>query len=477
MAIPMNCGHTCLSTDDFRGKRIIVMGLGRFGGGIGVIRYLVGRGARVLVTDQAAADTLGASLVKLAGLSVEYRLGEHRESDLAGADLLVISPAVDRRTSRFFHAAQARGVPWTTEMNLFLARCPARIVGVTGSIGKSTTCAMTHVILKHPQALEQLGARRALLGGNIGASLLESLDEITAADLVVLELSSFQLECVTDVKFEVASAGLTNVRPHHLDRHGTFDAYFDAKLNLLRALRRGGAAVAGTDDPKVVARARSIVEQRGARLIDATYPGEAGGVASGAGQAPVYALRVPGRHNQANAHMACRLSVSLGVSERVVRQALAEFAGLPHRLEFVAEIDDVRYYNDSKATSAEAVTTAIAAFDGPLVVLLGGKDIGDELDRVTDADWGRVRTAITFGESAARLAALLKSRKSDRPAPVVDSVATVQEAVVQAHHRARAGDVVVLTPGCPSYDAFVNYEARGASFIEAVRALPARRSG
>jgi len=435
------------------------MGLGRFGGGIGVTRFLVSRGARVLVTDRADESALRTSLDRLADLPVEYRLGEHRESDLDGADLLVISPAVDRRTSVFVQAAERRGVPWTTEINLFLERCPAQIVGVTGSIGKSTTCAMAHAILGHSAALAEIGARRAHLGGNIGASLLESLDAIAAEDVVVLELSSFQLDCVRGAAFAVDVAGVTNVRPHHLDRHGTFGEYLDAKLNLVRGLRRGGSVVIATADAPVVDSVRAIADERGARVMDAVHRGEK------------YELRVPGPHNQANAHMAVFLAGALGVTESTARTALAEFAGLPHRLEFVAEIDGVRYYNDSKATSAEAVATALASFDQPIVVLCGGKDIGAELDRIVEARWAGVRAAITFGDSGPRLAEMLRGLAGRSGALAVQQTSTVQDAVRGAREHVRPGDVVVLSPGCPSYDAFVNYEARGESFAQAVRGL------
>jgi UDP-N-acetylmuramoylalanine--D-glutamate ligase len=437
-------------------RRLVVMGLGRFGGGIGVTRFLVSRGARVLVTDRAGEDTLRGSLDKLADLPIEYRLGEHRDSDLDGADLLVISPAVDRQTSDFFQSAVARGVPWTTEMNLFLSRCRGRLVGVTGSIGKSTTCAMTHRILEDPRALAEIGARRAHLGGNIGASLLECPPDIASDDVVVLELSSFQLDCVGGVEFSIDVGGVTNVRPHHLDRHGTFEAYLDAKLNLVRALRRGGRGVVGTDDAQVVHAVETIAQQRCGVLVDAAYRGER------------YDLRVPGEHNQANAHLAAKLAGALGVSEATARAGLAEFAGLPHRLEFVREVDGVRYYNDSKATSPEAVATALAAFDGPLVVLCGGKDIGAELDRITEGHWDRVRTAITFGESAARLAGLLGTIECPTGTLPVQAAATIPDAVARARQAAQPGDVVVLSPGCPSYDAFVNYEARGELFAKAV---------
>jgi UDP-N-acetylmuramoylalanine--D-glutamate ligase len=164
-----------------RGKRAVVMGLGRFGGGVGVTRFLCARGADVRVTDRADEATLADSLAMLADLPVAYRLGGHDPADLDDTDLLVVSPAVDRRTNPFFLDACARGIPCTTEINLFLARCRARMVGVTGTIGKSTTCAMAHAICDHPDARATRTARKVLLGGNIGASLLEEVGKLNAA--------------------------------------------------------------------------------------------------------------------------------------------------------------------------------------------------------------------------------------------------------------------------------------------------------
>lgn len=448
-----------LKDERLSGRRIIVMGLGRFGGGVGVTRYLAACGARVLVTDMAAAESLGESLNAIADCGVELRLGEHREADLHGADLLVVSPAVDRRTSGFFQAAQRRGVPWTTEMNLFLERCPARIAGVTGSIGKSTTTAMLHAVLADAEAAAVGGYRRALMGGNIGQSLLGSLAELSRDDLVVLELSSFQLEAAAGVAFKADVAGLTNIRPHHLDRHGTFEAYYDAKLNLFRSQGERGVAVGGEIDEAARGRLADVVAMTGARYVHAGTNG--GG----------YELRLPGPHNQQNAHVAMALAQAVGVPEGIVRRVLAEFGGLPHRLAFVAEKNGVRYFNDSKSTSAEAVCTALRSFKESIVLLLGGKDIGAELDRLIEGEWDNVRAAVCFGEAGARLAGMLRERRGARGRLDVEHAKRLHEAAARAAQIARRGDVVLLSPGCPSYDEFNNYEHRGASFERFVRSL------
>jgi UDP-N-acetylmuramoylalanine--D-glutamate ligase len=445
------------SDEQLSRSRVVVMGLGRFGGGVGVTRFLAGRGARVLVTDLAAESALRDSIAALADVDVEYRLGEHVESDLDRADLLVVSPAVNRATSGFFQSAMARGLPWTTEMNLFLERCPAQMLGVTGSIGKSTTCAMLRAILEAPEAAASAGHRRTFLGGNIGESLLGALDDMTARDAVVLELSSFQLEAAAAVARSPHIAGITNIRPHHLDRHGDMASYLDAKLTLFRHQQPGDVALVGSDDVEPQCRVLALADARGARFVLAVHNGE------------TYDLRVPGAHNQANAHLAVMMARAFGVAGEVAQRAIGRYAGLPHRLEWVGEVDGVSYHNDSKSTSAEAVTTALKAIERPVVLLCGGKDTGAELDRIVDSPWHNVRAVITFGDAANRLGDLIEAHVARSGSLRVARAQKMAAAVHLAKGLARAGDAVILSPGCPSYDEFVNYEHRGREFIALVK--------
>ena len=433
-------------------RRVVVMGLGRFGGGISVTRFLVQQGATVLVTDSADKTTLSNSIKALSDLDVEMRIGSHRDRDLENADLLVVSPAVDRRNAPFFQEALRRGIPWTTEINLFIERCPATITAITGSIGKSTTCAMLHAILDAPAARKEAGFRRALLGGNIGGSLLLQLDDIAENDAVVLELSSFQLECTPLVKLAPRVAGITNARPHHLNRYADFDAYVDAKLNLFRDQPKGGTAVLGTDDTDLLRAVKSIADERGCDTVVAARKNEA------------YELLLPGAHNQDNAHMAVAMAVAMGVSESTAREAVATFAGLPHRLELIGQVHGVRYYNDSKSTSAEAISVALEALRGPVVLLCGGKDTGDELARIIDSDWRQVTAVICFGDSGERLAELIAQRALLSPGCLVRHAERMVNAVPLARTLARPGGAVLLSPGCPSYDEFTNYEERGNTF-------------
>ena len=215
----------------FSGKRVVVMGLGRFGGGIGVARWLCEQGARVLVTDLGTEAALAQSVASLEDLSLEYRLGGHDAADLDGCDLIVVSPAVDKRKSGFFQTAVEKGIPWTSEMTLFLERCCARIVGITGTAGKSTTTAMVGVVLEAARQAPGWRHGRVWLGGNIGRSLLADLGSMSPDDVVVLELSSFQLEDTVRLGKSPDLALVTNVRENHLDRHGSLQAYAEAKGN------------------------------------------------------------------------------------------------------------------------------------------------------------------------------------------------------------------------------------------------------
>lgn len=445
--------NACAPTD-VRGPHVIVMGLGRFGGGVGVTRWLCEQGARVLVTDLAPADQLADSVAKLDAGRVQFRFGGHDPADLDGAGLLVVSPAVDKPRSEFFRAAVERGIPWTSEMNLFLGRCPARLIGVTGSVGKSTTTAMLGAILGRAiEADTPLHGRRAWVGGNIGRSLLEDLPTMRPDDLVVLELSSFQLDDAAAVRRSPNVALLTNLRPNHLDRHGTFDAYADAKLNIARFQGHG--------DLLFVHETESDLRRRVAALPPRGRVETFGDPAT-LDLAAAY-LSIPGRHNRDNAAAALAVTRGLGVPDGVSLPALRAFAGLPHRLEFVREYRGARYFNDSKSTTPDAARTALSAFDAPVVMLVGGYDKLLPLEGLAADLAARARVVLCFGAVGERLAAAIRAApRGERPH--VEAVDDLPTALARARTVAAAGDAVVLSPGCASYDQFRNYEQRGDLF-------------
>jgi len=441
--------------DALCGMRVVVMGLGRFGGGVGVSRFLASRGARVLVTDSAKADSLISSTAALADLNVELRLGRHDSTDLDDAELLVVSPAVNTRTSAFVHDAIARRIPWTTEINLFLARCESTIVGITGSVGKSTSCAMLDAIAIEAVKRKSIPYDRVVLGGNIGRSLLETIDDLTDRDLIILELSSFQLEYVRTDSLRPQIAVITNVAPHHLDRHETMRAYLDAKLNLLRGQCPGQHVILGSDVEALLTAARRISEQRGTSIRTVGPPDQA------------FQLKLAGSHNQHNAAIAAAAAHSLGISNQVCRDALMNVMPLAHRLATIAESNGVTYINDSKSTSASSLATALRAIETPVILLCGGKYVDVEVNAISRLDLNGVRAAASFGEAGPALHSAMVGRLGDS-ARCFDRL---DDAIGWAHAMARSGDCVLLSPGLPSYDAFTNYEARGDAFAQIVAAL------
>lgn len=451
------------------GARVLVMGLGRFGGGVGVTRWLVSEGALVTVSDQADERALAESLSEIADLEVRLSLGGHRLDELDTVDLVIVNPAVVKSNSLFFAEIARRRMPWTTEMNLFCERCPAPVIGVTGTFGKSTTSAMIAAALEGCRAAGATGYTAIHLGGNIGVSLLPKLHQIRSTDLVVLEMSNAQLEDLPRIDWAPFGAVLTNLVPHHLDRYGgSFEAYADAKLHLVAHPARTEWFVHGP--------VHSLVEGRIAwpKRFRSGAP-----IRVGRAEPPI-ALNVPGEHNQANA--ACALTVCrvMGLPDGQVRAALGEFRGLPHRLEFVRSLNGVDYLNDSKSTAPTASVVALRSIERPVVCVLGGQvKPGVELGLLAEASRGRCRAMVCFGESGPMFASAVRhghARGSGdsggtRREPGVHVVGSVTEAVPLARDLAQVGDVVLFSPGAPSFDAYKNYVQRGEHFAALVRQL------
>ncbi|MHC4233821.1 MAG: UDP-N-acetylmuramoyl-L-alanine--D-glutamate ligase [Planctomycetota bacterium] len=448
-----------MTTAEVRNRSVLVMGLGRFGGGIGACRWLCAQGAEVTATDLADADALADSVAQLSDCDITFHLGGHDERDLETADLVVVSPAVDRRRSEFFSQIRQRRIPCTTEINLFLERCRGRVIAVTGTAGKSTTCALLHAVLEPPA----VGERGVWFGGNVGRSLLADLPRIRPDDFVIVELSSFQLETMTKIEMSPHVAAITNVWPNHLDRHGDFESYLDAKLSLFRLQQAGCAAVVGPGDAALREVVAEIASRTGTELVVPPEPAEP------------YELRIPGRHNRVNAACAGTVAALLGVEESAARARMAAFGGLPHRLEHVGRLAGIDYYNDSKTTTARGVATALEAFDRPAIVIAGGQDRGDDLGPLVDAVTRRARAVVCIGQCARRLAEAVTAARRSPNLPTVDTAADLAEAVPLARRQAAPGDVILLSPGAPSYDQFANYEQRGQEFSRLVNSLNDRQ--
>lgn len=605
----------------FAGARVTVMGLGRFGGGVGVTQWLAAQGADILVTDLDPPEKLADSIARIQPLidrgSVKLRLGEHNVSDFTSADLVVANPAVPKPwDNRFLRAARAAGVPVTTEIRLLVERLPARqrIIGITGSAGKSTTTAMIAHALRAlttqtsgtsvppvapqpplppvrkpqtpgpwPQAPSQV-----FLGGNLGGSLLNELSSITANDWIVLELSSAMLHWLTADEgfpgapgFSPGIAVVTNIAPNHLDWHSDFAHYERSKQQILRDQRDGDAAVlhdslahwpaatqpnpptrtpqppfpggpalragstqpSGTGVPPVTPQPLSFSSSsssisRRIELIQSSDAGRAG------------PLSLPGRHNRLNAVMAARAVSLCGYPEPAALDAIRSFTGLEHRLQLVGEFDPpgsplqpggpalragspqpessspssssypfasptsspspkphapgpppIRLYNDSKSTTPESATLAIAALDDEptlgaarIHLICGGYDKKIDLALLANAA-ARCARVYTIGATGPAIAAAIRAHvvhaaaapaeaRGDSPnagehaAPTaqVEECGTLDEAVARAARHLQPGDALLLSPGCASWDQFTNFEARGEAFIRAAEQHLHRRA-
>ena len=467
-------------TTEFRNRRVTVMGLGRFGGGLGAVQFLAERGARVTVTDLATETELADVLSALDGLKIDrFRLGEHVEDDFRDTDLVVVNPAVSPE-NRFLDIARRADVPLSCEMNLFWQFNRGKVVAVTGSNGKSTTTAMIHSILK-------AAGMRTWLGGNIGKSLLPEIDNIQSDDWCVLELSSFQLEELDRLKAAPDVAVVTNFSPNHLDRHKTLDAYRQAKQSILRWQSGEQGAVLNGDDADVrqwptrgwrwyfggcdsesPSAMRSIAAV-GVDSCDATH--------RRSDEVEVFPLKewltLPGEHNLQNATAATAAALAIGVSIADVQLGLERFQSLPHRLQFVAEVQGRRFYNDSLATTPESVTAALGAFEEPVVLLAGGYDKRVDLAPLADVIASGVKAVALMGQTADSLRELLLAKAIQ---PAMSCQRSFDEAFSWAVDHSSPGDVVLLSPGCASYDWFPNFAKRGERFVELVHGFD-RQSG
>jgi UDP-N-acetylmuramoylalanine--D-glutamate ligase len=475
-----------LDQGEFRGKRVTVLGLGREGAA--VARFLVPQGAVVTVTDLKSAEELRPMLEDLTPLPVHYELGGHPPRVL-DCDLLFVSPGVPLDAPIMVEARQRR-LLLSSEARLFCRLCPAPIVGITGSSGKTTTCTLVARML-------EAGGEQVHLGGNIGSPLIGRLDQIRPADTVVVELSSFQLDFFgpvldADPRGDLVSplfpgggwsppyASVLNVTPNHLDRHPTMDAYTAAKFKILAHQQPQDHAVVGWDDPVARGFARHCVGQVAFFSVHEQVPEGAylkedslllrhaeGEVVI----CPVSDVRLRGMHNVANVLAACALADLLGVAPHDMAEVVRGFTGVQHRLEPVRQLQGAWYYNDSIATSPERAMAALNSFAEPLVLLAGGRDKHLPWDDWADLVSRKAAHVIVFGEAALLIEGVL-SRLGQR-APPIHRAESVADAVEIAREVAQPGQVVLFSPGGTSFDAFRDYVERGETFRRLVEASAA----
>ncbi len=462
--------------DPLCGRHVVVLGLARQGRALG--RWLPTIGARVTLSDSRSADAFGGALREFDGqLNVHFALGGHPLELLDDCDVLCVSGGIALDLP-IIQEALKRHIRVTNDAQLFMERCPAPVLGITGSAGKTTTTALTG-------AMCRASGRETFVGGNIGDVLLDVLPRITADDLVVMELSSFQLELMTT---SPTVAAVLNVTPNHLDRHGTMEAYRAAKARIYRYQGTHDIAVFGYDDPAAREMSRTApgrmahfsMRQKvltGAYLRDDELIIARGDSAPGEGLITVCkrdAILLRGDHNVLNTLAACAVAGAAYVPVEAMRTAIETFTGVDHRLETVAVIDGVTWVNDSIATAPERVVAALHSYSEPLILLAGGRDKKLPWDEMAALAVTRCRAVIAFGEYGPQVVEHMQRAKAQQPGAPVEQITLVQDleaAVMLARQVACAGDVVLLSPGGTSFDAYQDFAARGQHFRDLVSAL------
>lgn len=439
-------------------KKVVVMGLGRFGGGVDSVLFAAKAGAEVLVTDLAAEVELGDSLEALKGVSAAYRLGEHRDEDFAEADILIVNPAVPP-DNRYLQVARKAGVFITSQIEIFFQLCPARIVGITGANGKSTTAALTAHLLR-------AGSRKVWLGGNIGHHpLLTIMDDIVEDDVIVLEISNFQLQQLAHLQAAPHIALITNLTANHLDRHGTFEEYCRIKEGIFKYQKSNtdnpAVSIFNADDPITRAWYQKYLHEKGRRCL--TFS------ADDVSSEYIKAFQLPGRANRSNLAAALAVVSCFDITSSAVADAVAVFTGLPNRCQLIAEINGVRWYDDSKATTPVSTMAAVNGIDEPKILIAGGYDKQIKFAELGQCIGRRVKAAVLIGQTASKIAASIEL--SGHSECIINYAGSMEEAVRIAGELAVKGDVVLMSPACASYDMFKNYIQRSEAFTKAVKGL------
>ena len=449
---------------ELEGKRVLVVGLARTGETVSL--FAAGYGAKVTATDEKPESALAETAAKLRAAGVKLDLGGHSSSAFFEQDLIVVSPGVPANLPALA-LARIAGIPVWSEVELAWRFLRGKLVGITGSNGKTTATSLVAHILK-------TAGIPTLTGGNIGVPLLSLVERSTDSSVTVAELSSFQLEEIE--KFRPEIGVLLNLTPDHLDRHASFEEYAAAKMRLFENQLDRDAAVLNADDPEVTRRmpsgphiywfSRQKRVAEGAFLRDGQIVFRTDGSEFALGRRDDIPLR--GEHNVENVLAACAAAYLAGADSAAIANGVKTFRGVEHRLEFVAEIGGVVFYNDSKATNVDAALKAIEAFPGPLLVILGGKDKGSPYTPLVEPLRQRARLAILIGAAAEKIAADFGDA-----VPFVHA-GTLDRAVQTAVDRAQPGDTVLLAPACSSFDQFENYEERGRAFKQLVAKLETR---
>ncbi|MBI5166229.1 MAG: UDP-N-acetylmuramoyl-L-alanine--D-glutamate ligase [candidate division NC10 bacterium] len=447
---------------NLKGKRVTVVGLAR--SGFAASKLLVKLGAQVIASDRSPAEGIKVDMAYLQYLGVRLELGGHRPETFLEADLIVLSPGVDPRHPLLLKA-RTLGIPIWSEVELAFRASSARLIGVTGTNGKSTTVSLLGEILKE-------AGLQVVVAGNVGTALSEVIPELGPEVLVIAELSSFQLEGIH--AFRPLMSLLLNLAPDHLDRYASLEDYYAAKVRIFENQGPTDYAILNADDPEVLKRAHGIKAQpfhfsrhhevlQGCFLQGDLIFFSQGGVREGV--ASWKDVRIQGVHNLENALAAVAVARLAGAEAASIRKALGQFPGLEHRLEPVAEINGVSYINDSKGTNVGAVIKSLESFSSPIVLIAGGRDKGEDFTPLAPLVKERVKAAVLIGEAKEKL-----RRALDGTCPLFEA-GSMAEAVALSSKLAQKGEIVLLSPACASFDMFADFEERGRAFKKAVLEL------
>ena len=455
---------------ELNNKRVLVVGLGK--SGVASALFLKAHGARVTVSDTKSGDDLRNEIPVLLDHGITVETGGHGERTFRGQDLIVVSPGVPV-DARPLVQARAQGELVIGEIELAAQFLPGPIVAITGSNGKTTTTTLTGEIMT-------AGGFSALVGGNIGTPAISLTERATPETVTVLEVSSFQLETIQSFRPKIAV--VLNVTPDHLDRHRTFEAYAHAKARIFENQQAGDFAVLNADDATCVAMAagskapvywfsRQKEVAQGAWVRDGQILFRGGSGSTEKQREIMQASEIPlkGAHNLENVLAAVCAGALMGCASEKIQQAVQNFKAVEHRLEFVATIRGVDYYNDSKATNVDATIKALESFPANIHLILGGKDKGSDYSVLNDLLRQRVKRVYTIGAAAAKIESQILSSKNGGPEMI--HAETLENAIRKANAAAESGDVVLLAPACASFDQFKNYEHRGQVFKQFVHGL------
>jgi UDP-N-acetylmuramoylalanine--D-glutamate ligase len=452
---------------DVKGKRVLVVGLGK--SGVASSMFLQARGAKVTVSDAKAEEQLRGEIPGLLDKGIVVETGKHGERTFRDQDLIVVSPGVPNDVPQLQNARRL-GIPVIGEIELSARYLQGQIIAITGSNGKTTTTTLTGEVIA-------AGGRKALVGGNIGTPAITFVEQSSPETWVVLEISSFQLETIETFRPHIAA--ILNVTPDHLDRHGSMENYIAAKARIFENQSERDFAVLNADDATTAGMGAGLKSQvywfsrrkevergafvRGGRIVFRDAKGERDIMAADE-------MTLKGLHNLENVLAAVAMGSLAGIEPAAIRQAVKDFKAVEHRLEYVTTIRGVQYFNDSKATNVDATIKALESFPGRIHLILGGKDKGSDYTLLNALLRERVKKAYTIGAAAEKIESQIAGVVEIVPTGTLDS------AVKKAAESAEAGDIVLLAPACASFDQFQSYEQRGRAFKDTVHQLAAREA-